>query len=197
VDQDGQGHPPVPIKIYRENLRRRTLGRCGMNGRREERSKCANCIPNSRACCFGIGNYKGKEDKDPEKSPKPLWHRLAPRQVGAKLSKSGLYPKCRGRQSRSWTAASCGLVRTTGRRWERAGTARGCRMGYDEHLGRCSGLPVVRDLETTASGVQSATPKRHSTPAAFIVIGARWATSRARAGRMCSGCSATRSVRRR
>jgi hypothetical protein len=32
-------------------------------------------------------------------------------------------------------------------------------MGYDEHLGRCSGLPVVRDLEATASGVRSATPK--------------------------------------
>ena len=65
-----------------------TLGRCGVNGRNEERKKCANGITNSRACCFGIGNNKGKNDQDPEKVPKPLCHRLVPRQVGASLPKS-------------------------------------------------------------------------------------------------------------
>ena len=38
LDQDRRGHPPVPIEIYREDLRRRTLGE-GVDGSRHDQSE--------------------------------------------------------------------------------------------------------------------------------------------------------------
>ena len=64
----------------------------------------------------------------------------------------------------------------------------------DTSLMNVSIAAVVRDLDTTVSGVQSAIALEALVSAAFILIGSRSATSSGASGRTCWACSATPSA---
>jgi hypothetical protein len=67
----------------------------------------------------------------------------------------------------------------------------------DTSLMNVSIASVVRDLDTTASGVQSAIALEALVSAAFILIAANSAISWGASGRRCWACSATPSALRR
>jgi hypothetical protein len=65
----------------------------------------------------------------------------------------------------------------------------------DTSLMNVSISAVVRDLDTTVSGVQSAIALEALVSAAFILIGSKSATSSAASGPTCSDCWDTPSAR--
>jgi hypothetical protein len=67
----------------------------------------------------------------------------------------------------------------------------------DTSLMNVSISAVVQDLDTTASGVQSAIALEALVSAAFILIGSKIATCSAGSVRTCSVCSGTRPARSR
>jgi MFS family permease len=67
----------------------------------------------------------------------------------------------------------------------------------DTSLMNVSISAVVRDLDATASGVQSAIALEALVSAAFILIGSKIGDLFGRSGPTCSACSATRRARSR
>jgi hypothetical protein len=67
----------------------------------------------------------------------------------------------------------------------------------DTWLMNVSIASVVRDLDTTASGVQSAIALEALVSAAFILIGGKLGESMGASGRTCWACSATPSALQR